>query len=105
MNVYKRMLVSAVVGSAAALTASTASAALGSLSDVISHEFDGAMSGPQLVDARDYRHCHNMPRRTYCHKGERLPRNWPPNSNTPGSTRKPCWVDKRSCVFGALHSR
>ncbi len=40
----------------------------------------------QLVDARKYWHCHNLPGRTYCHKGERLPRNWPPNSNTPGTS-------------------
>ena len=53
----------------------------------------------QLADARSYRHCHNMPRRTYCHKAERLPRNWPPNSNTPGRTRQPCWVNKSSCLF------
>jgi len=40
----------------------------------------------QLVDARSYWHCHNLPRRIYCHKSERLPRNWPPNSNTPGTS-------------------
>jgi hypothetical protein len=37
----------------------------------------------QLVDARSYWHCQNLPRHTYCHKGGRLPQNWPPNSNTP----------------------
>ena len=35
------------------------------------------------VDARGYHHCHNMPRRIRCHSSERLPTNWPPNSNTP----------------------
>jgi hypothetical protein len=27
----------------------------------------------QLVDERNFRHCHNTPRRTYCHKNEQLP--------------------------------
>lgn len=38
----------------------------------------------QLADARPYLHCHNLPRRTYCHKGRQLPVNWPPN---PAATR------------------
>jgi hypothetical protein len=38
------------------------------------------------VDARSYRHCHNMPRRIRCHGTERLPVNWPPNSDTPGTS-------------------
>ncbi len=29
----------------------------------------------ELADARNYRHCHNMPRRMDCHAAERLPRN------------------------------
>lgn len=37
----------------------------------------------QLADARDYHHCHNLPGRTYCHEAQRLPRNWPPNTDTP----------------------
>ncbi len=40
----------------------------------------------QLVDARSYLHCHNLPRHIYCHKGEPLPRNWPPNSDTPATS-------------------
>ncbi len=40
--------------------------------------------GPLVVaDAHSYRHCHNLSKRTYCHKADRLPQNWPPNSNTP----------------------
>jgi hypothetical protein len=27
----------------------------------------------ELSDVRTYRHCHNTPRRTYCHTKERLP--------------------------------
>lgn len=58
------------------------------------HHSDGAQvlaSGPapsariELADARSYTHCHNLPRRTYCHKAERLPVNWPPNTSTPGT--------------------
>ncbi len=40
----------------------------------------------KLVDERNYLHCHNLPGRMYCHKGGRLPRNWPPNTNTPGTS-------------------
>ncbi len=49
---------------------------------------DVEQKGSQLlnVDARSYRHCHNMPRRIRCHSTERLPVNWPPNSNTPGTS-------------------
>lgn len=49
---------------------------------------DAARSGLQLVDARSYYHCHNMPRRTRCHGKARLPVNWPPNTNTPGTTKR-----------------
>ena len=38
-----------------------------------------------LASPHNYHHCHNLPRRVYCHKRERLPANWPPNSNTPDS--------------------
>lgn len=41
-----------------------------------------------LADARDYSHCHNLPRRTYCHEAQRLPRNWPPNTDTPGTPKE-----------------
>jgi len=27
----------------------------------------------QIADVRTYRHCHNTPRRTYCHTREHLP--------------------------------
>lgn len=37
----------------------------------------------QLADGRNYRHCHNIHTRVYCHKGDRLPVNWPPHSDTP----------------------
>lgn len=36
-----------------------------------------------LAHAQEYRHCHNIHTRTYCHKADRLPMNWPPLSDTP----------------------
>jgi hypothetical protein len=36
-----------------------------------------------LADVHPYRHCHNLSKRTYCHKADRLPQNWPPNTDTP----------------------
>lgn len=40
-----------------------------------------------FVDTHPYRHCHNIHTRVYCHKKDRLPLNWPPNTDTPhGST-------------------
>lgn len=36
-----------------------------------------------VADAHSYRHCHNFSTRTYCHKADRLPQNWPPNTDTP----------------------
>ncbi len=41
----------------------------------------------RLADARSYRHCHNIHTRVYCHKGDRLPVNWPPHSDTPRQDR------------------
>ncbi|MFA5955979.1 hypothetical protein [Hyphomicrobium sp.] len=40
-----------------------------------------------FVDAHSYRHCHNIHTRTYCHKRDRLPTNWPPLSDTPHQGR------------------
>lgn len=42
------------------------------------------VSGPIiLIDAHPYRHCHYIHTRVYCHKRDRLPMNWPPNTDTP----------------------
>ncbi len=35
----------------------------------------------RIADARDYRHCHNIHTRVYCHKKDRLPVSWPPFSD------------------------
>lgn len=43
-------------------------------------DIDGRLSP---VDARSYRHCHNIHTRTYCHKADKLPTNWPPHTDTP----------------------
>jgi hypothetical protein len=37
------------------------------------------------ADTHPYRHCHNIATRVYCHTAEKLPRNWPPHSNTRGA--------------------
>ena len=44
---------------------------------------DAAIADVLLVDARIYRHCHPMPRHTYCHTKDRLPVHWPPLLGTP----------------------
>jgi hypothetical protein len=44
---------------------------------------DGNPSSKHLIDAHEYRHCHVVHTRTYCHKRERLPMNIPPLSDTP----------------------
>jgi hypothetical protein len=84
----KRVLLSAglaLITSLAALAALPAAAA-------VSMRILGADAGrPEAgllhrVDARDYHHCHNMPRRIRCHRRNSLPVNWPPNSNTPGTS-------------------
>jgi len=35
----------------------------------------------RLADKRDYRHCHFIQTRFYCHRREPLPVNWPPFSD------------------------
>ncbi len=44
----------------------------------------------ELSDARTYRHCHNTPRRTYCHTKERLPVRLP--SSTASALLRFCHV-------------
>ncbi len=105
MHVCKRALASAAILSVAATMTSAANAVSVAVPIASGGPIEGFPRRLQLAHARSDRHCHNMPRRTYCHKSERLPRNWPPNTKTPGSTRKPCWVDSRNCLFGGIHSR
>lgn len=63
----------------------------------------GSFGSLVVADAHPYRHCHNLPRKTYCHKTDRLPRNWPPNTNTPhnseteGDSRRDCAPGSRDC--------
>jgi hypothetical protein len=54
----------------------------------------------QPADARSYHHCHNTPRRIYCHTRGWLPSNWPPNSNTPGTSRlRGATRNKTGCII------
>lgn len=79
----KRIVLSAGLMLAAGLAAAASQPAAAGLS-VQEPKVDAPQFGAllQLVDARGYYHCHNMPRRTRCHAGQRLPVNWPPNTNT-----------------------
>lgn len=62
-----------------------------------------------VADAHEYRHCHNLRRRTYCHKKGRLPQNWPPNSNTPhrddDSRKERCLDGATRCDEKSDHRR
>lgn len=59
-------------------------------------------SGFVVVDARTYRHCHNAPTRTYCHKKDALPMNWPPFSDRSHrkmpKQRMPCKQHSGNCA-------
>ncbi|WP_409562959.1 hypothetical protein RLW55_17885 [Hyphomicrobium sp. B1] len=69
--------------------AGTVSAAANSYAPAFFAGDEAATINP--VDARDYRHCHHMARRAYCHVSDNLPRNWPPHSD-----RSPSPQDKHS---------
>jgi hypothetical protein len=49
-----------------------------------------------VADAHPFRHCHNISTRTYCHKKDRLPQNWPPHTDTPHSG-VPCPKGETDC--------
>lgn len=100
----KGLIAAAVLTSALASVAQaaiTAPAAVG----VGEQQAGGQEQADRLVvaDARSVRHCHNVHRRVYCHKADRLPMNWPPFSDRTGrSTKKhsPAGPKKPSgCVF------
>lgn len=38
-------------------------------------------SSVRVADKRDYRHCHVIHTRVYCHRRDQLPVNWPPFSD------------------------
>jgi hypothetical protein len=47
--------------------------ATGLASDLTLTDTSVAQTDRMFADARSYRHCHNTPRRTYCHTKEPLP--------------------------------
>jgi hypothetical protein len=61
-----------------------------------------AQQGFVLADARAYRHCHNLPKKTYCHKNGQLPIVSPPFSDRSRrhDLRKetPCHGDPARCA-------
>jgi hypothetical protein len=100
----KRMILSAglmLMTGAAAAASQPAAAGFGALEATAgSPHVSGLL---QLADARTYHHCHNMPRRIRCHTGQRLPVNWPPNTNTPSrSTLRDLHADRggNTCANG-----
>jgi hypothetical protein len=64
-----------------------------------------------VADAHSYRHCHNLSKRTYCHKADRLPQNWPPNTDTPHrgghevNGNKECPLGSDRCLSGSRYSK
>ena len=62
-----------------------------------------------VADAHTYRHCHKLPKRTYCHKQDRLPQNWPPHTDTPHSgertAKAPCQRDGKNCRPGQIYKQ
>jgi hypothetical protein len=96
-----RLKVSAIVLAGAAAASVLPAAAGPSLADWMAA--DGARGTLlQPTDARSYHHCHNMPRRIRCHKSERLPVNWPPNTSTTRSSSLRDWHSSKAvaCADG-----
>jgi hypothetical protein len=61
--------------------------------------------GVLQVDAHPYRHCHNIATRVYCHSTERLPRNWPPFSDSSSAHHdKPHKADRPKTQSSPPHS-
>ena len=64
-----------------------------------------------VADAHAYRHCHNLSTRTYCHKADRLPQNWPPNTDTPHrsgyetDSQRDCPAGSRRCDSNTRYGR
>lgn len=62
-----------------------------------------------VADARAYRHCHNAPTRTYCHKKGALPMNWPPFSDRDHrqipKKRMPCKQHSGNCADQWRHGQ
>ncbi len=84
MSKYTVLSVGLLLAAGFAATASQpAAAAFGGLAADRPEVSNGLL---RLADARSYHHCHNMPRRTRCHSSQRLPVNWPPNTNTPSTS-------------------
>lgn len=64
-----------------------------------------------VADAHSYRHCHNLSKRTYCHKADRLPQNWPPNTDTPhrpgteSDNSRDCVAGSRDCASSSRYGK
>lgn len=94
----------AFIKAAAAISILTVSAFPSAAQSAIAVDRRSPYGALIVADAHTYRHCHNLSKRTYCHKADRLPQNWPPNTDTPhrqdveSDIRKDCVTDSRGCA-------
>ncbi len=64
-----------------------------------------------VADAHPFQHCHNLSKRTYCHKNSRLPQNYPPNTDTPHrgesekDARRDCPPGSKRCANSSRYGR
>lgn len=64
-----------------------------------------------VADAHPYQHCHNLSKRTYCHKKDRLPQNYPPNTDTPhrgeseNDARRDCPPGSKRCANNTRYGK
>ncbi len=93
-----------LIGAAAAVFISTGSALSVAAESAVMGDRASPYGRLVVADAHPYRHCHNLSKRTYCHKADRLPQNWPPNTGTPHrsgtetDSRKECVPGSKSCA-------
>lgn len=92
-----------LIGAAVSLTILAGSAASTFADETATFDKAGTNGSLVVADAHTFRHCHNLSKRTYCHKADRLPQNWPPNTDTPHreesarDRRQECTPDSRAC--------
>jgi len=92
-----------IIKAAAAISILTVSTSPPAAQNAVTIDRTSPYGGLVVADAHSYRHCHNLSKRTYCHKADRLPQNWPPNTDTPhrqdseSDIRKDCVSGSRGC--------
>lgn len=100
-----------LTGAATAVFISIGSAFSFAAESAVTSDTTLSYGGLVVADAHPYRHCHNLFTRTYCHKADRLPQNWPPNTDTPhrsgsdADTRKDCTTGTRGCGSNSQYGK